>query len=237
MSQEIRISRSFDPGRELASQVAKLESRVVLNATFKIPEYLVTQIPGQRGNLVMTNRAYERAQRMVDRAIKDFSGSMARLQRQYGPDYLDNTHVQNVIGLGGAGAYATNTLLGRLNQKMEIAEALFPYGRGVSVDPVIGEVLGTGLSVRSADTGANVNPATYDPNFDGVSGTSVAGLLDDGISNILFGISTYTVNQTIERVRVNTLQFRDAGDGVGLLPAYMASYGPTGSGSFSLINR
>ncbi|MFM1800690.1 MAG: hypothetical protein RJA81_42 [Planctomycetota bacterium] len=237
MAQEFRIKAHFIPGQELAGQVAKLESRVVLNATFQFPDYLVGQIPGQSGNLVMTNRAYERAQRMVDRAIKDFAGSMARLQRRFGPDYLYNEHVQAIIGMNGFGEYSHNTLLGRLNRRMEQADTLFAYGKGLSVDPVVGTELGAGLSVMSANTGANINPAIYDPNIGGETGTSVAELLESGLFNIIDGYSDYSVHQTIEVIRVNTLQFREGDYGVGLLPTYLESYGPVGSGSFSLINR
>jgi hypothetical protein len=234
MENEIRMRRVRQAGEVLASQMTVLESRLVLSTVFKFPANLIGQIANQSGNLVMTNRAYEQAQRIVDKAIKNFAGSMAKIQSKYGPDYLMNEQAIAEIGLGGGGTYGSKTLLGRLNYEMERAEAKFPYGRGVATDPVIGGVIGTGLSIRSAATGQNVNPASEDPDFESASGTSVAELIDQGLQNIVGGTATRNVAGIIEAVRVNTLQFREPG---GLLPNYLASFGPAGSRSFSLINR
>ncbi|MFM7128651.1 MAG: hypothetical protein ACKO0V_04760, partial [bacterium] len=172
--------------------------------------------------------------RIVDKAMKNFAGSMAKIKNKYGPDYLTNTQAMAEIGLGGAGTYGEQTLLGRLNRQMEKAEEKFPYGRGVTSDPVSGGVLGTGLSVRSAATGVNVNPISDDADFAGASGTSVAELIDQALQNFAAGETTRNMPQLIEAVRVSTLRFREPG---GLLPNYLRNSGPIGAGSFSLINR
>ena len=80
MSKEIRIERNrFQPGQELASQVAVLEQRVVLNSSFKFPAGFVGGV--QKGNLMMTSRAYEVAQSTVDKAFADFAGTLAKIQK------------------------------------------------------------------------------------------------------------------------------------------------------------
>ncbi len=234
MEREFGIRQRKTTAEVLAGTLTVLESRVVPATSFKFPAELVGMVAGQSGNLVMTNRAYEQAQRITDRAIKNFAGSMAKIRNRYGPEYLANPQAMAEIGLGGAGTYGTNTLLGRLNQQMEKAEAKFPYGRGVSSDPVSGGVLGTGLSVRSAATGVNINPIAGDDDFLGASGTSVAELLDQALQNFTAGETTRNVPQLIEAVRVSTLQFREPG---GLLPNYLVASGPRGAASFSLINR
>ena len=80
MSTEIRIERNrFQTDQELASQVAVLEQRVVLNSSFKFPAGFVGGV--QKGNLMMTSRAYEVAQSTVDKAYSDFAGTLAKIQK------------------------------------------------------------------------------------------------------------------------------------------------------------
>ena len=242
MSSEIRLQRNrFQPGCGIAAEICMLEQRVVLNSSFKFPAGLVGLLPGQKGNLIMTSRAYEKSQRQVDKAFHDFAGSMARLQKQYGPDYLANPNVIAKIGLGGAGVYGSDTILGKLDAAMQAAEARFPYGRGVTTDPVVGTQLGLGLSVASAAVSPNDTLAfiAADPNLDGASGHSVAEFLDAGLANIAGGTSTTNVSGLISTLRAETLQFRaiQGGEGLlGTLPQYLAQFGPTGAGSFSLKN-
>ena len=242
MSSEIRLQRNrFQPGSGLAAEICMLEQRVVLNSSFKFPTALIGLLPGQKGNLIMTSRAYEQSQRQVDKAFHDFAGTMAKIQKQFGPDYLTNPDAIAKIGLGGGGVYAENSALGKLDAAMRAAEARFPYGRGVSTDPVVGTQLGLGLSVASAKVSPNhtLDYIAADPNLDGATGHSVAEFLDAGLANIAGGTSTTTVSGLINTLRAQTLQFRPIAGAEGLLgtmPQYLAQFGPIGAGSYSLKN-
>ena len=151
MNDGIRLERNrFRPDQGLAAEVVRLEERVVLNSSFKLPPALVGLLPGQSGNLIMTSRAYGAAQSMVIKAFDNFAGTIAKIQKQYGANYLSDPAAIAKIGLGGAGTYGANTALGRLDTALRTAGAKFPYGRGVATDPVNAAQLGTGLSIRSA---------------------------------------------------------------------------------------
>ncbi len=156
MNDGIRLERNrFRPDQGLAAEVVRLEERVVLNSSFKMPPALVGLLPGQSGNLIMTSRAYGAAQSMVIKAFDNFAGTMAKIQKQYGANYLSDPAAIAKIGLGGAGTYGANTALGRLDTALRTAGAKFPYGRGVATDPVNAAQLGTGLSIRSAAVSPN----------------------------------------------------------------------------------
>ncbi|MEI7922814.1 MAG: hypothetical protein WCJ40_12975 [Planctomycetota bacterium] len=223
MSTEIRIERNrFQPGQELASQVAVLEQRVVLNSSFKFPAGFVGG--AMKGNLMMTSRAYEVAQRTVDKAFADFAGTMAKIAKN---TTLTPLQVTTLIGGngGGVGPYAANSALGRLDKQMEIAEALFPYGRGFTIDPVVGTQLGVGLSVRSFNGFSGAGPS---PNLV-IPANSVAGALDA----FLLG-STVGAKGFISTVRFDTLAIG------GTMKNYLSGYGPLAPAppgpSFSLKN-
>ena len=225
MSTEIRIERNrFQPGQELASQVAVLEQRVVLNSSFKFPAGFVGG--AMKGNLMMTSRAYEVAQRTVDKAFADFAGTMAKIAKN---TTLTPLQVSTLIGGNGTPAttnsqYAPNSALGRLDKQMQIAEALFPYGRGFTTDKVTIGTLGVGLSVRSFNglSGAGISPNTVVPL------NSVAGALDFAIGGVAAGAAP-----SIALVRFQTLSIS------GTMMNYLRSYGPPagpGFNSFSLKN-
>ena len=223
MSTEIRIERNrFQPGQELASQVAVLEQRVVLNSSFKFPAGFVGG--AMKGNLMMTSRAYEVAQRTVDKAFADFAGTMAKINNNLNAGKINAAQATTQIGVVQVnGYYPANSALGRLDRQMQIAEALFPYGRGVTIDPVQGFQLGVGLSVRSFNgfSGAGASPNLVIP-LD-----SVAGALDA----LLLG-STAGAKGSIASVRFGTLAIG------GTMKNYLTLYGPpVGAGmSFSLKN-
>ena len=242
MNDGIRLERNrFRPDQGLAAEVVRLEERVVLNSSFKLPPALVGLLPGQSGNLIMTSRAYGAAQSMVIKAFDNFAGTMAKIQKQYGANYLTDPAAVAKIGLGGAGTYGANTALGRLDTALRAAEAKFPYGRGVATDPVNAAQLGTGLSIRSAAVSPNTSLAVIaaEADFAGASGNSVAELLDAGFSNISSGASTTKPINLINGLKKETLQFKELAGGtgeLGTLPQYLAQFGPVGSGSFSLKN-
>ena len=232
MSKEIRIERNrFQPGQELASQVAVLEQRVVLNSSFKFPAGFVGGV--QKGNLMMTSRAYEVAQSTVDKAFADFAGTLAKIQKNLTSGNITAAQATAQIGGSGLGVgpYAPNSALGRLDRKMELAEAQFPYGRGISTDPVTALKLGVGLSVRSA--GNLANPAAVAlAGVIGSPGSSVAEIMDTSLAGSPAGAAP-----KISFIRASTLQFKVGGFGfAGTMPTYLTSYGPFGAGSFSLKN-
>lgn len=238
MATDIRIEKNrFQPGQELASQVAVLEQRVVLNSTFKFPNALIGGT--QSGNLMMTSRAYEVAQRTVDKAFANFAGTLAKIQNNLINGKITAAQASNQIGGTGIGVgpYAPNSALGILDRQMQLAERQFPYGQGISTDPVTALPLGVGLSVKSAANLANLSATTLAGVY-GSAGSSVAEILDTALAGSPTGAAP-----KISHIRACTLQFRiDASVGgtglIGTMPNYLASYGSTviGTGSFSLRN-
>lgn len=237
MSIEIRLEKNrFRPAQSLAAEVSMLEQRTLLCSSFKLPANLVGMIAGQSGNLVLTSRAYGQAQAQIDKAFKNFAGTMAKLQNQLDNNKITPAQFNTLVGIGGAGIYAPNSALGRLDSALRTAEAKFPYGRGVSIDPVTAGPLGVGLSVASAAISPNASLAVIsaDPVYAGASGSSVAELLDAGLQNAFVKPSVL-----INSLRNQTLQFKPlpAGFGqLGTVPQYLAQFGPLGTGSFSVKN-
>lgn len=243
MNDGIRLERNrFRPDQGLAAEVVRLEERVVLNSSFKLPPALVGLLPGQSGNLIMTSRAYGAAQSMVIKAFDNFAGTMAKIQKQYGANYLSDPVAIAKIGLFGNGTYGANTALGRLDTALRAAEAKFPYGRGVATDPVNATQLGTGLSVRSAAVSPNASLAVIaaDPDYTASgTGTSVSELLDNAFQNVATAATTTKPIDLINNLKKQTLQFKPLAGGtgeLGTLPQYLAQFGPVGTGSFSLKN-
>lgn len=227
MSTEIRIERNrFQPGQELASQVAVLEQRVVLNSSFKFPAGFVGG--AQKGNLMMTSRAYEVAQRTVDKAFADFAGTMAKINNNLNAGKITAAQATNQIGGNGVpplSYYSANSALGRLDRQMQIAEALFPYGRGFTIDKVQGFQLGVGLSQRSNLGLSGAAPNLIAP----VPGLSVAAALDTALAGSPAGAAP-----SIALVRFQTLAIG------GTMKNYLSNFGPPnlagGGPSFSLKN-
>lgn len=240
MNDSIRLERNrFRPAQGLTAEVSMLEQRTLLCSSFKLPVSLVGQIPGQTGNLVMTSRAYGQAQAIVDKALKNFAGTLAKLQQQVDSGKITADQMDALVGIGGAGTYASNTALGKLNAALAGAEAKFPYGRGVSTDPVAGTQLGVGLTVKSAAVSTNASLATIaaDPVFAGATGNSIAELLEAGLVNNAG--DTKANSAMINGLRNATLQFKPLAGGageLGTLPNYLAQFGPMGGGSFSVKN-
>lgn len=240
MTHEIRMQKNpYHPGQELASRLAVLEHRLVLNSSFKFPQALIGATPGQSGNLMMTSRTYEYVQRNVDKAFANFAGSLARIKKTFGPDYLANPNALNQIGIGELGM-TPHSALGRLDIALIKIENRLPYGKGLAVDPVTVATIGLGLSTRTAATSSNSALAVIaeDPDFAGANSSAVADLLAAGLINIANGESTRNEHQLIYSLRGQTLQFAEIAPGVlGTLPNYLAQFGSTGgTGSFSTRN-
>lgn len=208
-----RKSRSFTP-----ALVDTLEDRVVQSG-FKFPAAVFgpVQTLGYRGNLVLTSRTYEQIQREVDRAIKAFGNQFARAYIANGGVLDANT--DRILGGANSG------LLGQIDRIMARVESRLPYGRGLA-----GSTGGVGLSTYTSGTSLS-NP----------SGLSVAELLYDGLNSASGVTSLADVRNTIEYVRQETLNIAGRGTmmGVstpGILPAYVAAYGPGGTGDFGIKN-
>ena len=127
---DIRLQkRQYDPGQELASNVAKLEQRLVLNSTWKFPTVLLGTLPGQHGPTILTSRSYEQAQRMVDRAFNNFAGSLAKVQQKVIAGKMSIAHAERLVGIDRDGINP-HSLLGRLESSLRKVEAKIPYGKG-----------------------------------------------------------------------------------------------------------
>lgn len=231
MTSDIRLQKNkFEPGRELASDVARLEQRVVLNSTWKFPPAFIGSIPGQSGPRILTSRAYGEAQRAVDKAFANFAGSLAKVQRNLDAGKITGTQAADMIGISGP-TYGPNSLLGKLETSLRAAEAKVPYGRGVSIAPVSGTALGVGLSDFSA-TGANLS--SFGP------GVGVPTYLQTQLA-LGFGTAANTeINELVQWTRQFSLRFNGTtaepnwswggsfsipAQQFGILPGYVAQFG------------
>ena len=232
---DIRLQKNkFEPGHDLATNVAKLEQRLVLNSSWKFPPGFVAALPGQSGNRILTSRAYGDAQRMVDKAFANFAGSMAKVQNQFVAGKITAAQADNLIGLSGVN-YTPNSLLGRLEASLRAAEAKIPYGRGVAVGPQTGTVLGVGLSDFSA-TGVNTASLAFAGSVPGGVPTYLRNEIGFAFAS---GAPTSEVRSLIEWTRQFSLRFNGtpaepawswgsigiASQPLGTLPGYVASFG------------
>lgn len=217
-----RKSRSFTPG-----VVDSLEDRVVQSG-FKFPTELgPVQTLGYRGNYVLTSRTYAQVQREVDRAIKAFGNQFLRgYDPARGLDAATDKALGTVAGGmgGGAGVYKTG-MLAQVDRIMARVETRLPFGRGLA-----GSTGGVGLSTYTSTT-----------SLSNASGLSVAEQLDLALNSGNGPLTRAQVRDAIESVRQEALNI--AGRGVmagvntpGILPSYIATFGPGGTGDFGLKN-
>lgn len=217
-----RKSRAFTPGL-----VDALEGRVVLSG-FKFPVAIGPAVAlGYSGKFVLTSNTYEQVQRTLDKSLKAFQNDFARAFRRAGGfgDALDAALGTTVGGLAGLGpGQYTRGMLGKIDRIMAQAEGRLPFGRGLA-----GVTGGVGLSTFTAAT-STANE----------TGLSVAELLDSAL-NSGGGLFTYAeARQAIESVRQTTLNIVGraplAAQVPGILPNYVAIFGPAGNGAFGLRN-
>lgn len=249
---DIRLQKNkFEPGHDLATNVAKLEQRLVLNSSWKFPPGFVGALPGQRGNLILTSRAYGDAQRMVDKAFANFAGSLAKVQNQLNTGRINLAQANTIIGSNLATAnYAPNSLLGRLEASLRAAEAKIPFGRGVSVPIGAPGALGVGLSDFSSVNAANLDSLAAWGNFDAAGNSAgVPTYLRFQLADAYAapGTPTSEIRALVEWTRQYSLRFNatsaepvfawmTAPLGVGAqfngtMPGYLLQYGTAGGGA------
>lgn len=216
----------FAPGH-----VVSLEDRALLSGGFKFPTDLGgNDTLGFRGALVLTSRKYEDIQSQLNTAIQNFNRMVVNLYDREGgfTQAFDDKVGVGSYGTGGKDwAYGRGTLLAHLDAKIASLESMLPYGAGRGANNPTG---GAGLSNRTALT--STNPALAD---DGDQ--SVAQLLEAAVTN---STTKQELESNLEQVRIQTLALgrstTSTSTPTGLLPSYIAAFGPAGSHDFGLRN-
>lgn len=206
----------------------RLEDRAFQSVGFPAQLGPVTTL-GYRGNWVLTSRTYAQVQTSVDRAVKAFSNQVVRaLSTTFGPngrrtydDFLAAIGAQGG-GAGSPGRYG-RTMLGRLDQLMYRSESRMPYGLGR-----FGDTGGVGLSTWTSGTSRS-----------NTLGLSIAEQLDEVLSS--GPLTAREARDAIESVRQTALNITGqnaplASQVPGILPNYVASFGPGGEQQFGLKN-
>jgi hypothetical protein len=138
------------------------------------------------------------------------------------------------IGIGTKGeggndwSYAKGTALAHLDARIAALEFKLPYGGGLGTNNPTG---GAGLSNRTALT--SLNPAS---GSDAIGNLSVAELIENAITG---ATTEQELASNLEKVRVQTLAGVKGGSTtttVGILPSYVAAFGPAGSHDFGTRN-
>ncbi len=213
----------FVPGH-----VASLEDRALLNGGgFKFPAALGGgNTLGLRGALVLTSRTYENVQSQINSAILNFNRSTLNLynqQKGFTQTFDDRVGV-GTYGMGGNDwSYARGTLLANLDSRIASLEFRLPYGGGLGAHNPTG---GSGLSNRTALTSNHSGSANA--NYQ-----SVAQLLEAAIYN---STNKQDLQSNLEQVRIQTLALGNSNNAQGILPSYVAAFGPAGARDFGLRN-
>jgi hypothetical protein len=212
----------FVPGH-----VASLEDRALLSGGFKFPAaFGGGNTLGYRGALVLTSRTYENVQSQINSAILSFNRSTLNLfnQQRGFTEAFDSRVGVGTYGQGGNDwTYARGTLLANIDARMASIESRLPYGGGRGANNPTG---GSGLSNRTALT--SNNPGSADNDYQ-----SVANLLEAAVFN---STNRQELQSNLEQVRIQTLALGNARTSTGILPSYIAAFGPAGTHNFGLRN-
>lgn len=208
--------------------VAPMEDRVVLNGGgFQFPAVVGGgNSLGMHGAFVLTSKTYAEIQTAVNTAILNFTrNALALYDKEGGFTHAFDSKVGvGTLGSGSAShLYAPGTALAQIDARMAALEARLPYGRGLGTSNPTG---GAGLSNFTAQT--STNPALKD---DG--GQSVAELLETAITT---ATSRSELATNLQNVRVQVLGWGGHGNAVGILPEYVAAFGPAGTKDFGTMN-
>ncbi|MDR3622142.1 MAG: hypothetical protein P4L85_22520 [Paludisphaera borealis] len=214
----------FVPGH-----VAILEERALLSGGFKFPAALGgSNTLGFKGALVLTSRAYNNVQSQINTAILNFNKNVLNLFNQQ-KGFTDAFNAKIGVGTYGTGAtsysYAQGTALAHLDARIASLEFKLPYGGGLGANNPTG---GAGLSNRTALT--TLNPGS---SAESVGNLSVAELLDNAIAN---STTQQELQSNLEQVRIQTLAGGNSTTTAGILPSYIAAFGPAGSHDFGTKN-
>lgn len=202
--------------------VVAMEERALLSG-FRFPLHGGGNTLGYKGAFVLTSRTYQQIQAGVDSAIQNFNRTaMTLLNRQGG--FTDAFYSRLGVGTYGQGArdylYARGTALANVDARMSALESRLPYGGGRGANNPTG---GSGLSNLTALTSAN-------PGLGGsVGNQSVAELLETAVA---VSSSRQELAYNLNTVRTQVLAWH--GPEMGVLPSYVAEFGPSGARYFGL---
>jgi hypothetical protein len=234
--------------------VASLEDRALLSGFAFPTSWDGNSTLGFKGALVMTSRTYADVQSQINNLLQTFTKNAIKFYNEQGgaTEAFDARIGVGTYGTGGTDwAYGKGTALARLDALISSLEYKLPYGGGQGTDNPTG---GAGLSDRTALT--TKNPAS---SSDSVGNLSVAQLVEQAITN---ATDAKDLRSNLENVRVQVLAIHGSstsgasnGTGstsasntgsssvastdntpVGILPAYIAAFGPSGSKDFGLKN-
>ncbi len=207
--------------------VSAMEQRALLSGGFKFPGALGgSNTLGFKGAHVLTSRTYANVQQQINTSIQQFNKSVIMLYNREG----FSTTFDDRIGIGtlGQGAnawsYKPRTFLAALDARIASLEFKLPYGGGLGANNPTG---GAGLSNRTALT--SLNPGLGNP---GVDFLSVAQQMEQAVYS---ASSKEELQSNLEQVRIQTLSGVGGGQ-PGVLPSYIAAFGPRGARDFGLKN-
>jgi hypothetical protein len=240
--------------------VSSLEDRALLSGFTFPTSWDGNNTLGFRGALVLTSRTYADVQSRIDDLLQTFTRNAIQFYHEQGgfTDAFDARIGVGTYGTGGTDwAYGKGTALARLDSLIASLELKLPYGGGQGTDNPTG---GAGLSDRTALT--TTNPAS---STDAVGSLSVAQLVEQAITDaadakdlqtnlenvrvqvvaIHGGSTSGTGSGTGSTADSSSENSSDSGNGsdasaadapFGILPAYIAAFGPSGSKDFGLKN-
>ncbi|MGA2703780.1 MAG: hypothetical protein ABSH35_22115 [Isosphaeraceae bacterium] len=227
----MKSKHKFTPG-----QVVPMEERALLSG-FGFPGVVgpVTTL-GLRGAFVLTSQTYQNLQTTVNTAIGNFEKTVYNLYNQDGGETAAfNTAVGiNTLGTGvNVWSYATGSLLASLDAQMGAAEFRLPWGGGLGAKNPTG---GSGLSNKTDLTTTNPSTLSLQAANPTGAGGSVAELMEYAIESPSV-TSASTLLTAMNTVRTETLSFSVTADGyIGILPEYVAYFGPGDLRFFGLRN-
>lgn len=205
--------------------VVAMEDRALLSG-FKFPAaWGGANTLGLRGAFVLTSRTYEKVQADINTAIVNFTrNTLTMYDRQGG--FTDAFYAKVGAGTYGEGAkdylYARGTALANVDARMTALESRLPFGGGRGARNPTG---GSGLSNLTALTSLN-------PGLNGsVGNLSVAELLENAVA---VSSSREELASNLAEVRGQVLGWN--GPELGVLPSYIAAFGPGGDRDFGTRN-
>jgi hypothetical protein len=202
--------------------VVPMEERALLSG-FSFPGGANTL--GMKGAFVLTSRTYGQIQAGVDSAIQSFTrNTLTMFDRQGG--FTNAFYAKIGVGTYGQGAadylYGRGTALANVDARMRAIESRLPFGGGRGMHNPTG---GSGLSNLTALTSVN-------PGLGGsVGNMSVAELLDNAVA---VSSTRQELSYNLNTVRTQVLAWHGAQ--MGVLPSYVAAFGPGGARYFGTRN-
>lgn len=206
--------------------VVAMEERALLSGGLRFPAIAGgAHTLGYRGAFVLTSRTYQQIQAGVDSAIQNFNRTALTLfDRQGG--FSNAFYSRLGVGTYGDGArpylYGRGTALANVDARMTALESRLPFGGGRGANNPTG---GSGLSNLTALTSLN-------PGLGGsVGNMSVAELLETAVA---VSSTRQELAQNLGTVRTQVLAWH--GPEMGVLPSYVAAFGPGGARYFGTRN-